>query len=598
MTRSSGVAAAANAGSDLLKLEKVFGVSALSNAAVTTGPTGVDSYYAAGSVVVCYNAEENRQTAFYKATKAVSCLTVSADGRYLAVGERGHLPLVIIWDVTTGERISTLPGSSHKHGVSCLAFSRDSRYLVTAGFRHDRQLIVWDWEALKKVSVQKIGNKVNCVQFHPSGAYFVTCGDRHLKWWYLTYSDREPGLIVDVVGKPASILENHKNAVFMDIKISAAHIVYCATSTGLLCTFNETRYMDKWVQLESPSSYALVLLEAPAPPHGQHASGPSAQGTQSLVLVGCAEGLIRAFSARSLHYIATLPLPVPAVGYADRYPAVLALTASAAAPAVTRGPATGVRSSPLNAAAAAKAATSMHALTAVYADHSIFVWNVADVHAAAQVRQFSFHRACIWDAHFITSPPDADPVDGLFPPGTFVTCSADNTIRLWCSDPKTQRLRSAASAPHGRGGVGRVKAGGPANPPGPAGDRELLHVIEVIPPGAPGAEPSNAVLLRQSNASTASTVTSSMTTVADMAAGLSARPLMDPYKGIPDTELPDRPQTAASPRSIAVHPSGRQMVCGDRTGLLRVYDLAAMAEIHTTQVRPSGSTLTHSDTTR
>jgi len=424
----------------------------------------------------------------------------------------------------------------------------------------------------------------------------VTCGDRHLKWWYLTYSDREPGLIVDVVGKPASILENHKNAVFMDIKISAGHIVYCATSTGLLCTFNETRYMDKWVQLESPSSYALVLLEAPAPPppqsqHGQHAGGQASQGTQSLVLVGCAEGLIRAFSARSLHYIATLPLPVPAVGYADRYPAVLALTASAAAPAATRSPPAGVRNSPLNAAAATKAgagaASGFHALTAIYADHSIFVWNVADVHAATQARQFSFHRACVWDAHFITAPPDADPADGLFPPGTFVTCSADNTVRLWCSDPKTQRLRSAASAAHGRGGAaakGKV-AGVPANPPGPLGDRELLHVIEVVPPGAPGSEPSNAAVLRQSNASTASTVTSSMTTVADMAAGLSARPLMDPYKGIPDTELPDRPQTAASPRSIAVHPSGRQMVCGDRTGLLRVYDLAAMAEIHTTQVR-------------
>ena len=34
-----------------------------------------------------------------------------------------------------------------------------------------------------------------------------------------------------------------------------------------------------------------------------------------------------------------------------------------------------------------------------------------------------------------------------------------------------------------------------------------------------------------------------------------------------------------------LHAAGRQMVCGDRTGLLRVYDLAAMAEIHTTQVR-------------
>ena len=535
---------AANSGGnvDMLKLEKVLGVTTLSNASTATGPNGVDTYYAAGSVVVCYNTEENRQTAFYKATKAVSCLTVSADGRYLAAGERGHAPNILVWDLASGEKVSTIPGS-HKHGVGCLAFSRDSRYLVSAGFRHDRQLVVWDWEALKKVSVHKIGNKVNSVQFHSSGAYFVTCGDRHLKWWYLTYSDREQGLIVDVVGKPASILENHKNAVFMDVKISVGHVVYCTTSTGLLCTFNETRYMDKWVQLESPSSYALVLVEQSSP----SSSSSSNNKDQSLILVGCAEGLIRAFSARSLHYLATLPLPVPSVGYTDRYPACLAMSAMNILPSKTA--ATSVRSSPLQ----PQVGRQNHTLTVIYADHSLFTWNISDIHAVTRLRQFSYHSACVWDAHFITTPPDADPSDALFPSGTFVTCSADNTIRLWNTDPKTQRLRSTLRP--GSASSTKSKNGG-----GSSNQRELLQIIEVVSPDAVGAEATNGVLLRQSNASTASTVTSSMTTVADAAVGISARPLMDLSMGIPDTELPDRPQTAASPRSIAIHPTGNNLI--------------------------------------
>jgi hypothetical protein len=59
--------------------------------------------------------------------------------------------------------------------------------------------------------------------------------------------------------------------------------------------FNSERAVSKWVQLESPASYCLELL--------------TADGTVGLLLVGCANGLVRAFSPLTLEYIATLPLP-------------------------------------------------------------------------------------------------------------------------------------------------------------------------------------------------------------------------------------------------------------------------------------------------
>lgn len=65
-------------------------------------------------------------------------------------------------------------------------------------------------------------------------------------------------------------------------------------------------------------------------------------------------------------------------------------------------------------------------------------------------RSFVNHRACVWDLQFLPSPETAngnasgtgsgDSQDGsstssrrkknVFPAGTFVTCSADNTVRL------------------------------------------------------------------------------------------------------------------------------------------------------------------------
>ena len=517
--------------SPTIKLEKILGVTTLSNACIATAPRSNDVFYAAGSIVIRYNAVQNLQKSFFKASKAVSCLSVSVDGQYLAVGERGQSPSVFVFEISSGKTVATIFGT-HKHGIGCLVFSPDSRYLVSAGFKHDRQLIVWDWENLRAVSVQKIGNKVNSLCFHPNGSYFISCGDRHLKWWYITH---ETGIIgsLDVVGKPASILENHKNTVFMDMKIGLADKVYCTTSTGLLCAFNDTRFMDMWVQLESSVSYSLST---------------STIGGLDVVIVGCTEGLIRMFSAKSLQYLSTLPLPVPSVGYTEKYPACLALCCVEGAP--SRG----------------SAGTRSPKLVAVYADHSIFIWNMEGVNNTTMCRSFAYHRSCIWDVQFITSTDSSE----LFPPGTFVTCSADNSIRIWSGDlarcgGATNTLKQSSARPvpvpvHG----------------------EILHMVEVSPLSNSTVREIKAPVsdVRQSHLSSAASVSSSMaTTIADITADPNSA-IFDVGTGLPDLELPYRPQVAQAPRSMAVHPLGRQLACGDGTGLLRVFDLASMREMH------------------
>lgn len=43
----------------------------------------------AGCVAVIYSVAKHRQVRFFRASKGISCLGFSRDGRYLAVGERG-----------------------------------------------------------------------------------------------------------------------------------------------------------------------------------------------------------------------------------------------------------------------------------------------------------------------------------------------------------------------------------------------------------------------------------------------------------------------------------------------------------------------------
>lgn len=47
---------------------------------------------------------------------------------------------------------------------------------------------VWDWRNNIKVASNKVSSKVKAVCFAENGNYFVTVGNRHVKFWYLEYS--------------------------------------------------------------------------------------------------------------------------------------------------------------------------------------------------------------------------------------------------------------------------------------------------------------------------------------------------------------------------------------------------------------------------
>lgn len=44
---------------------------------------------------------------------------------------------------------------------------------------------VWDWRNNTKVASNKVSTKVKAVAFAENGSYFVTVGNRHVKFWYL-----------------------------------------------------------------------------------------------------------------------------------------------------------------------------------------------------------------------------------------------------------------------------------------------------------------------------------------------------------------------------------------------------------------------------
>ncbi|XP_047542571.1 mitogen-activated protein kinase-binding protein 1 isoform X3 [Vanessa atalanta] len=384
--------------SDRIKLETVFGLTVSSNAALDCDPNTEVVAYPAGCTVVLYNVRKNRQSHVLNASrKSVTCVAFSPDGRYLATGECGHAPAVRVWDLqdptaSGAVQIAEFPG--HTHGVNCVAFSTSSKYLVSVGSQHDMIVNVWDWRANLKLASNKVSSRVKAVSFSESGNYFVTVGFRHVKFWYLEYSRnakiKEP---VPLMGRSA-ILGEQKDNEFCDVvcgRGEAAESTYAITRGGLLCEFNSRRLLDKWVELRTTSANCMAI------------------GSE-YIFVGCAEGIVRCFAPASLRYVTTLPrthyLGVDvsqgqnishmfSQPNSARYPDAIALTYD----------------------------ERNHKLTCVYNDHSLYVWDVRDIKRVGKSHSALYHSACIWGLDMVPGGPMGA--------GSFLSCSSDDTVRLW-----------------------------------------------------------------------------------------------------------------------------------------------------------------------
>ncbi|XP_076618757.1 WD repeat domain 62 isoform X3 [Colletes latitarsis] len=386
---------------DRIKLERVLGVTVSSNAALDCDATSELVAYPAGCTVVLFNPRKNTQAHVLNACrKTVTSLALAGDGRLLATGECGHMPNVRVWDISDPyNAVQIAEFSGHKYGINCVAFSPSNKYVVSVGSQHDMIVNVWDWRNNVKVASNKVSSKVKAVCFAENGNYFVTVGNRHVKFWYLEYSRsakyKEP---VPLMGRSA-ILGEQRNNDFVDVACGRGEMAdstYAITKTGLLCEFNNRRLLDKWVELRTTSANCMAVGD-------------------KYIFIGCAEGIVRCFSPSTLQFITTLPRThYLGVDVAQG----LSISHMSQHPANARYPD----------AIALAFDERNNKLTCVYNDHSIYVWDVRDIRRVGKSHSFLYHSACIWGVEMY--PTGTDSI-GSMPGGSFVTCSSDDTIRVW-----------------------------------------------------------------------------------------------------------------------------------------------------------------------
>lgn len=532
-----------------LSIRQVIGSSILSNIFWSKNPLQDKLYFVTGSTISTLSYKRNerikKNTSKFISNKSISCVAMSQGGTYLAYGEKGKDPVCCIIDLKTNKQICVL-GPLHKHGIGCIEFIPDSQLIITAGFKYDKSLVIWNMHTQQPVSVQRVSNKIHAIACHSSGTFFVTSGDRHLKFWDITIlanneanaiSDSESkgnadifASTVEVVGKPASILEAHSRSVFTSIcfgEMKYKNTMYCATSQGIVCQVSsESRSVENYTKLVGVETvHCIHWVSVPAVDSAEY---------EHRLVVGCSDGSVRLVCPDTLETLHILNCP-------SSFP--------------------GIKCYALSRISASQSTTESvdelkeQFLVSSYSDKHIAFWNLQELcqtlpsvtAPSVPVEVRDAHSACIWDIAFLSGGGSHNNDSA-----TMTTCSADDTIRFWSLAGTEGNSNLSA------GSLGVLQLSSNADTSSHSSIGDSLQYTKI----------SASILLPSESVYSATSATNA-TSYADGAMAATA---------MLDTESSDTAsQTHSCPRVLALHPSLPHLVCGTRSGALLVFGLPSNA---------------------
>ncbi|XP_039251756.2 mitogen-activated protein kinase-binding protein 1-like [Styela clava] len=356
------------------QLSKVLGLTVRQNCAFACNEATGNVAYPAGSVIVIARIRSNKQFyIFNPGHKSLTCIKFSLDGQYVVTGELGHLPCVRVFSVSEKSQIASF--QSHKFGISCVSFSPNSEYIVSIGYQHDNVINVWNWKKNVLAASNKVSVKVRSLAFAEDSSYFVTAGNRHVKFWYIEQTNTPETETVPLKGR-SGILGTVRNHLFCDVACGVgcdSLYTYSLTRTGMLCQFNEKRTLENSIQLQASAAFCMSVVN----------------GT---IVCGCNDGIILLHSSADLQF--------------------------------------------LNSFSCSESETDLHDIVVVSMDsqnmwvhcvdtnHIIRVWDVLDFNSPVEFSSCHFHSECIWDIKEIPSPSTDSS-------SLFYSCSNDATVKMW-----------------------------------------------------------------------------------------------------------------------------------------------------------------------
>ncbi|KJZ80492.1 hypothetical protein HIM_00342 [Hirsutella minnesotensis 3608] len=196
--------------------------------------------------------------------KAATCLALSRDGKYLAVGETGYAPRVLIFNLQDASSDTPLVSiSEHAFGVNAVAWSADGKYLASLGAANDGFLYIWKIDP--RTGAAKLFQQNKCTanvrEMIWLGNNLITMGVRHIKVWKV--DDGQAGLSgkqklstettlnLPIAQRPLPgrnmLLGDLLDATFSCAAVDGARLILC-TESGDVCFLDDDEKHMKLVR--------------------------------------------------------------------------------------------------------------------------------------------------------------------------------------------------------------------------------------------------------------------------------------------------------------------------------------------------------------
>jgi len=235
-----------------------------------------DICYSAAAAGIILNKKKWTQTYNLDHTDDILCVAMHPSGRYVATGQMGRRPSIIVWDAATGQTVSKM--KCGRRAVCRLAFSNDGKMLAAVGQDDNHSVYVYTWaDAALKCRGKGDSNKVLDVTFTPDDTGLVTCGVKHFKLW--TFKGRNMKFKKGLFGKKAKI-QPILSARF--VKQDDTFAAVLGAADGSLYKL-DGRKVDQVVEAHTGAVNSLYTIP----------SGPNAGG----LISGGADGLVKLWDA-------------------------------------------------------------------------------------------------------------------------------------------------------------------------------------------------------------------------------------------------------------------------------------------------------------
>ncbi|KAK8130258.1 hypothetical protein PG999_002638 [Apiospora kogelbergensis] len=200
--------------------------------------------------------------------KAATCLALSREGRFLAVGETGYAPRVLIFSLEESSSDRPLVSiSEHMFGVKAVAWSPDSKFLASLGAANDGFLYLWRIDP--RTGAAKLFQQNRCTSFVRHmiwmGNNLITLGVRHVKVWRveeITLASPVKQRFTSDTSSSSSTSQPSKSLPGRNIllgglleatftcaaAIDETHAIIC-TETGEICLLDDTAKQTKLVKI-------------------------------------------------------------------------------------------------------------------------------------------------------------------------------------------------------------------------------------------------------------------------------------------------------------------------------------------------------------